>query len=130
MGKILDYVFLHKYSNVFSSSDMQFGFKQGLSTATCSTVVNEVIEYFNSQNTNVYCVMLDASKAFDKVHFIKLFRLLLGKGLCPLVARFLAILYTNQGIRVRWGVHMSGEFTAKNGVKQGGVLSPVLFSIY
>lgn len=130
LGKILDYILLHKYSHVFYSSEMQFGFKPGLSTATCSTVVNEIIEYFNNQGTNVYCVMLDASKAFDRVEFIKLFRLLLRKGLCPLVARFLAVLYSNQNIRVRWGDQLSDEFSARNGVKQGGVLSPVLFSIY
>ena len=29
-------------------------------------------------------------------------------------------------MRVSW----NGEFVAKNGVKQGGVISPVLFSIY
>ena len=130
LGKILDYVLLSKYSGVLSSSDKQFGFKAGLSTATCSTVVNEVIDYYTSRDTSVYCVMLDASKAFDRVHYVKLFRLLLRRGLCPLVARFLAVLYTNQKIRVKWGNSMSDEFTARNGVKQGGVLSPVLFSIY
>ena len=130
LGKILDHFFLYKYKNALSASDRQFGFKKGLSTSNCSTVVNEVIDYFNRQETSVYCVMLDASKAFDKVHYIKLFRLLLRKGLCPLVARFLAILYTKQKIMVKWGNNMSNEFTARNGVKQGGVLSPILFSIY
>jgi hypothetical protein len=32
--------------------------------------------------------------------------------------------------RVQWGSRISNAFTARNGVKQGGVLSPVLFSIY
>ena len=33
-------------------------------------------------------------------------------------------------LRVKWGSVMSKSFTVINGVKQGGVLSPVLFAIY
>ena len=39
-------------------------------------------------------------------------------------------MYTNQTLRVKWGSVMSESFTVINGVKQGGVLSPVLFAVY
>ena len=39
-------------------------------------------------------MLLDCSKAFDRVNYVKLFSLLLDKGLCPLVARFFINLYT------------------------------------
>ena len=39
-------------------------------------------------------------------------------------------MYTNQTLRVKWGSVMSESFTVMNGVKQGGVLSPVLFGVY
>ena len=81
-------------------------------------------------NSKVHCMMIDASQAFDKVHYVKLFELLLEKGLCPIVARFLATMYTQQQLRVKWGSHLSHSFRVKNGVKQGGVLSPILFSVY
>ena len=74
--------------------------------------------------------MLDASKAFDRVHYVKLFKLLLQREVCPLVLRFLIELYANQKLRVKWGLSTSELFCVENGVKQGGVLSPVLFSIY
>ena len=47
-----------------------------------------------------------------------------------LVARFLANLYTKQTVRVKWNDYISNEFSVSNGVKQGGVLSPILFSVY
>ena len=39
-------------------------------------------------------------------------------------------MYTNQTLRVKWGSVMSESFTVMNGVKQGGVLSPVLIAVY
>ncbi len=39
-------------------------------------------------------------------------------------------MYTNQKLRVRWGNEMSSQFGVPNGVKQGGVLSPLLFAAY
>ena len=39
-------------------------------------------------------------------------------------------MYTNQTLRVKWGSVMSESFTVMNGVKQGGVLSPILFAVY
>ncbi len=74
--------------------------------------------------------MLDASRAFDRVHYIKLFTLLIKRGMCSMYSRFLANLYSNQCLRVKWNGFFSDNFHVMNGVKQGGVLSPLLFCIY
>ena len=74
--------------------------------------------------------MLDASKAFDRVNLLTLFKKLYDKGLCPLYLRLLMILYKEQKMRVRWNTNVSEIFSVSNGVKQGGVLSPLLFSLY
>ena len=39
-------------------------------------------------------------------------------------------IYEEQQMRIRWHNSISDYFTISNGVKQGGVLFPVLFSIY
>ncbi len=39
-------------------------------------------------------------------------------------------MYTNQQLQVRWGNETSGQFNVLHGVKQGGVLWPILFAIY
>ena len=130
LGKLYDWILLKTNSHVFKSSDLQFGFKPKHSTTQCTFIVNEVINYYQNGNSSVYVMLLDASKAFDCVHYIKLFRLLLRKGLCPLIARLLAFMYTNQSVKVRWGNNNSSMFHISNGVKQGGVLSPILFSVY
>ena len=72
-------------------------------------------------------MMLDASKAFDRVEYTKLFSLLVNRKLCPVVCRLLLYMYTNQRLCVKWGSQVSREFCVHNGVKQGGILSPLLF---
>jgi len=40
----------------------------------CTFVLKETINYYNCNRSNVYCTMVDASKAFDRIHNCKLFR--------------------------------------------------------
>ena len=77
-----------------------------------------------------FCTFLDASKAFDRLHYCKLFKLLVKRELPAHIIRVLINLYTNNFVRVSWCGVMSDYFLAVNGVKQGGVLSPVLFCVY
>ena len=74
--------------------------------------------------------IIDASKTFDRVNLFVLFNLLRKRNFCPLYLRFLMYSYCNQTMRVRWNSSNSREFLLSNGVKQGGVLSPLLFSVY
>ena len=54
---------------------------------------------------------------------------LLKRDVSPLVLRLLLYMYTNQTLCVRWGHALSNLFiSVKNCVKQGGVLSPILFA--
>ena len=44
--------------------------------------------------------------------------------------RLLIYIYLEQSCRVRWDRTLSSSFKVKNGVRQGAVLSPTLFSLY
>ena len=130
VGKILDNIVLSQNMHVLSSSEYQYGFKKKHSTAQCTFALNETIQYYKNRKSTVYILLLDASQAFDRVNFAKMFRLLICKGVCPLAARYLMNMYTNSTLRIRWGTTNSSCFDVENGVKQGGVLSPILFCMY
>ena len=78
----------------------------------------------------MYVCTLDASKAFDRVNLLTLFEKLHKRSICPLFLRFFMHSYCNQKMRIKWNSALSGTFNTSNGVKQGGVLSLLLFTIY
>ena len=47
-----------------------------------------------------------------------------------MICRLLLNMYVNQKLRIKWNDIYSDFFSVKNGVKQGGVISPCLFCIY
>jgi len=130
LGKVLDWVILRQNQNVLVTSELQFGFKAKHSTTQSTFLIDEVAQYYTNNGSNVYIMLLDASQAFDRVSYCRLFRLLLKRGLCPVICRFLAYSYTKQCTRAKWGKSVSDPFPVTNGVKQGGVLSPILFTVY
>ena len=73
--------------------------------------------------------MLDCSKAFDVIRYDELFKALLDRNMCPLIMRLILNVYTNAKYRVKWNGVISKAFGISNGVKQGGVTSPFLFTI-
>ena len=70
------------------------------------------------------------SKAFDRVNYCQLFQTMLHRKMDPVFTRCLMNIYLNQKLRVKWDDQFSSFFSVTNGVKQGGVLSPILFCIY
>ena len=130
INKLFDYVIIDLCGDTLLTSEMQFGFKPKHSTTLCTTVLKEIINNYVRRNSNIYCCFLDASKAFDKIHFGKLFKTLVSKKFLPLVIRLIFNSYIRQEARVSWGSHFSCYFHLKNGVKQGGVISAQLFTVY
>ena len=50
--------------------------------------------------------------------------------MCPRIIKVLYFMYTNQSCGVKWDNKQSDYLKILNGVKQGGVISPLLFSCY
>ena len=88
LSKVLEWMILHKYSEFFTSSHLQFGFKPHSSTSLCTGVVKNAVPCYIRSGSSVYGCFLDASKAFDLMDHSFLFHKLLESGLPLLVVRF------------------------------------------
>ena len=130
LSKILEHLIFTKYASYLSSSPLQFGFKSGSSTTLCTGMVKNIVSHYINNGSCVLGCFLDASKAFDLVNHDILFHKLSVRGLPLPVIRFLSSWYRSQQMKVRWGHSVSNSFHVSNGVRQGGVLSPVLFAVY
>ncbi len=130
ISKIFEKVILHRLEEYLWTTDNQFGFKSGHSTDQCVYALTEFIEYFKHRSSSVFVAFLDASKAFDKINHWILFRKLLDRCVPMYLVKILCFWYQQQSMCVRWGAAISPNFNVSNGVRQGGVLSPLLFNVY
>ena len=129
-SKVLERCILMQYSKHFATSDLQFGFKPGFSTDLCSGVLKNVVSTYIYKGSPVYSCFLDASKAFDRVDHSVLLRLLLKRNLPPIILRFLFSWYQMQFLSIRWNATLFTKFGVSNGVRQSGVVSSILFTVY
>jgi len=130
MGKIWDQLILIKYRDKLNTSEHQYGFKSHHSTSACTVTMKEVIRHYIRNGSSVYSCLIDASKAFDRVRVDKLFQLLINRKVPAEVLRVLYDLYARQTIMTRYQSKLSTPFGACNGIRQGGILSPILYTIY
>jgi hypothetical protein len=96
----------------------------------CTLLLKETISYYTRNDSSVYCVLLDATKAFDRISYVKLFHKLIDRKLPAIVVRFLVNSYCEQTMCVQWDSKKSDTFNVYNGVKQGAIISPIFFCIY
>ena len=75
LGKLLDLIIIFKEGEKLETDNLQFGYKKGLSTTMCTSILRETVSYYNNRGTSVYGLMLDATKAFDRVNYCKLFKI-------------------------------------------------------
>ena len=92
-GQFFGQIILSCYADKLCTSDLQFRFKRQRSTNMFTIALKEAISYYVNNGRSVFCTLLDATKAFDRVEYVKLFKLLMVRDI-PLVSlRFLLNMY-------------------------------------
>ena len=130
VSKLYESTILYKCEDFLKTCDNQLGFKRKHSTEFCIYTLKEFIDYYKQRSTTIFVTFLDASKAFDKIDFWLLFQKLITKDFPVFIIKILAYWYCHQEMHVRWGSTSTSSFNVSNGVKQGGILFPMLFNVY
>lgn len=128
--KLLDHIIIILYGDKLKFDEFQFGYQENISASLCSWIALETISLYQRQGTTVYGCFMDCTKAFDTVQQSKFFTKLLEAKIPSVIIRLLIHIYRKQTADVRWQGKYSTEFKLSNGVRQGSVLSPILFCFY
>ena len=124
--QISEYIECYKLSN-----PLQSGFKKGHSTTSALIKVTDDLRKSIDQKKISILVLLDFSKAFDKVHHKLLFAKLKSLGFSEAVIRWIEAYLFERLQRVLSGdTYVSDWALIEAGVPQGSVLGPLLFSLY
>ena len=128
--KIFDWVIIILSGDKLQLDELQFGYQENSSTNMCTWMAVETIDHFMRNGSDVFVCVMDMKKAFDTVQHSVLFQKLLGRKIPATYVRLLMVMYGSQYANVKWNGSSSANFPIKNGVKQGAVLSAILFCIY
>ena len=96
----------------------------------CTWAVLETIGYFMRNGSDVYACTMDMTKAFNLLKHSLLFKKLMVSGLPVIFIRLLLHIYMMQTANVKWNGEYSSFFNLCNGVRQGGVISAILYCFY
>ena len=109
---------------------VQYGFRKGKSTSDCVFVLLAAIRRAKKKNHTISLAFCDIAKAYDSVDRELLYTKLDSVGFGGRVKSIIQSMYYNDCVRVRIGGGLSAPLWFTRGVKQGCVLSPLLFSLY
>ena len=130
-GKVFCRVLLHRIKASVERilREEQAGFRGGRSCVDQIFVVRTIIEQSLEWNSSLYINFIDFEKAFDSVHHATLWDILRSYGFPAKIINILSSMYANNRCCVRHGGGHSDWFQVKSGVRQGCVISPLLFNI-
>ena len=108
----------------------QGGFRTKRCTSEQIFILKETIQARRRVNKRTVCCFLDIRKAYDTVFREGLWERMRDKGINGKMWRVVRNLYREVGSCVRLGEEKTEWFNLEVGLRQGCILSPILFSIF
>ena len=124
-ARLLEYV---DTKNLLSYN--QTGFKQNSRTSDHILTLKSIIDFQKSKKKKVFAAFIDLRKAFGTVWRDGLFYKILLNGINGIVYNIIRSMYTDNICKIKFANGLSKQFPSTCGVKQGDVLSPILFNLF
>ena len=109
---------------------LQFGFRPKVGTVESITALKTILKNRINHGKSTYLCFIDFTKAFDRVEHKMLIDVLKKKGVKPAEIRLICEIYNKQRAFMPNDSERENDMKTKRGVRQGRILSPILFNIY
>ena len=134
MGKLYSSILRNRIEKVVEENnilgEIQNGFRKSRSTLDNLLILRSVVEKSKSKQKDCFLSFVDLRKAYDRVWREGLWSSLKTLGFGGKTLAMLKSLYVNTQQRVCTKLGNTGWFSSDIGLKQGCVLSPILFALY
>ena len=135
LGKLFSSILNLRLKNFVSNNNIlrkeQLGFVEGNRTSDAHLIMHNLIQdYCHKRGKKIFACFVDFKKAFDSIPRELLFQKLLKIGITGKFFNALKTMYTNDNCCIRVGNKITNTFPVNQGVRQGCILSPLLFNIF
>lgn len=133
VGKVFARLLLNRMNNTVCPEvipESQSGFRAGRGTVDMIFSARQLVEKCKEQRMPLYQVFVDLTKAFDTVNREALWKVLGKFGCTSAFVDKMKQLHRSMKARVNYNGQLSDEIAVDNGVKQGDIPAPTLFSLY
>ena len=131
-GKIFLRVLMERMKEKVTSklSESQYGFRPGRGTVDAIFILRQIIEKAKEKNIPIHFHFIDFKAAFDTIWRNALWKMLEGIGVNPKIINIIKYIYENTQCAVMIDGNLTDWFSVLVGVRQGCILSPMLFNIF
>jgi hypothetical protein len=135
-GKLLERMILNRLRKITERNpgcipDSQCGFVAGKSTVDALIISRIITAQSIEGDMKLLKAYIDLTKAYDKVHRETMWEILRRLGTPPRLLNLIISLHQGAMATVKMdGCGLGAPFELKTGLKQGSILSPMLFNIF
>lgn len=134
LGKLFNKILLNRLTNFINQNNIiyenQIGFKEKARTTDHIFTMKSIVDTYKCNKKKVFAAFIDLKKAFDTVWRDGLFYKLQKNNIPAQIFKIIYSMYRDPCCKIKFKQGLSRSFISKCGVKQGDILSPILFNLY